>query len=375
LNVKTKTGGVLIPLVDLVTQYKTIQPEIDAAVQRVLLSGQFILGEEVNALEEEVAAFLGVRHAIGVASGTDALLIALRACGIHPGDEVLLPAYTFFASASTILLAGAKPVFVDIDPHTYCLDPNQVERCISPRSRAIMPVHLYGQPADMDALSTLAARYSLTIIEDNAQAFGAEYHGCKTAGLGEAGCLSFFPTKNLGGYGDGGMLVTNNDDVAERARQLHTHGWKRKYFPETLGYNSRLDALQAAILRAKLPHVTTWNERRRLLSQRYNHGLAGLELGLPEEAPGTYHVYHLYVIRSAQRDHLQSALKKAGIASDVYYPLPPYLAEPCRSLGYRPGDFPAADQASRETLALPLYPELTFEQQDTIIETIATVLL
>jgi dTDP-4-amino-4,6-dideoxygalactose transaminase len=360
----------LIPLVDLVTQYKAIQPEIDAALQRVLLSGHFILGEEVSALEEEVAAFLGVGHAIGVASGTDALLIAMRACGVRPGDEVLLPAYTFFASASTILLAGAKPVFVDIDPNTYCMDPNLVERCISPRSRAMMPVHLYGQPADMTALSALAKKHSLTIIEDNAQAFGAEYHGQKTAGLGEAGCLSFFPTKNLGGYGDGGMLVTNNPQVAEQARQLHTHGWKRKYFPEMLGYNSRLDAMQAAILRAKLPHVAAWNERRRLLAQRYNQALAGLDLKLPEEAPGTYHVYHLYVIRSTQRDQLKDALKKAGIASDIYYPQPPYLAEPCRSLGYRPGDFPASDRASRETLALPLYPELSFEQQDLIIETI-----
>ncbi len=360
----------MIPLVDLVTQYKNIQPEIDAAVQRVLQSGHFILGEEVKALEEEVAAYLRVHYAVGVASGTDALLIALRACGINPGDEVLLPAYTFFASVSTILLAGAKPVFVDIDPRSYCLDPNQVERRITTRSRAIMPVHLYGQPADMDALSALAKDHSLIMIEDNAQAFGAEYHGLKTAGIGKAGCLSFFPTKNLGGYGDGGMLVTNDPNVAELARQLRTHGWKRKYFPEVLGYNSRLDALQAAILRAKLPHVAAWNERRRILAQRYNKGLAGLGLGLPLEAPGTYHVYHLYVMQSRQRDHIQAALKKAGIASDVYYPRPPYLAEPCRSLGHRPGDFPAADAASRETLALPLYPELSFEQQDAIIETI-----
>ena len=360
----------MIPLVDLVLQYKAIQSEIDAAVQRVLLSGHFILGEEVNALEEEVAAFLGVQYAIGVASGTDALLIALRACGIRPGDEVLLPAYTFFASASSVFLAGAKPVFADIDPQTYCLDPNQVERCISPRTRAIMPVHLYGQPVDMNALSTLASDHSFIMIEDNAQAFGAEYRGRKTAGIGKAGCLSFFPTKNLGGYGDGGMLVTNNLSVAEQARQLRTHGWKRKYFPEVLGYNSRIDALQAAILRAKLPHVAAWNERRRLLAQRYNQGLAGLGLGLPEQASGTYHVYHLYVIRSERRDQIQAALKIAGIASDIYYPQPPYLAKPCRSLGYQPGDFPAADAASRETLALPLYPELSFEQQDTIIETI-----
>jgi dTDP-4-amino-4,6-dideoxygalactose transaminase len=364
----------LIPLVDLVLQYKAIQPEIDAAMQRVLSSGHFILGEEVSALEEEVAAFLGVQHAIGVASGTDALLIALRACGIRPGDEVLVPAYTFFASASTILLAGAKPVFVDIDARTYCLDPDQAAQRISPRSRAIMPVHLYGQPADMGALSDLAEKHSLILIEDNAQAFGAEYRDRKTGGLGEAGCLSFFPTKHLGAYGDGGMLVTNTLDVAEHARRLRTHGWKHKYFPEELGYNSRLDTLQAAILRAKLPHVAAWNQRRRLLSQRYHQGLTGLGLGLPEEASGTLHAYHLYVIRSERRDHIQASLKNAGIASDVYYPQPPYLAEPCRSLGYRPGDFPEADRASRETLALPLYPEMTFEQQDTIIETIRQAL-
>lgn len=360
----------MIPLVDLVLQYKAIQPEIDAAVQRVLLSGHFILGEEVNALEEEVAAFLGVQHAIGVASGTDALLIALRACGIRPGDEVLLPAYTFFSSASAILLAGAKPVFVDIDPRTYCMDPDQAARRISPRSRAIMPVHLYGQPADMGALSDLAEKHALTILEDNAQAFGAEYHGQKTGGFGDAGCLSFFPTKHLGAYGDGGMLVTKDADLAGRARQLRTHGWKRKYFPEMLGYNSRLDALQAAILRAKLPHVAAWNQSRRLLAQRYSQGLAGLGLELPEEASGTLHAYHLYVIRSERRDHLQKSLKNAGIASDIYYPQPPYQAEPCRALGYKPGDFPEADRASQETLALPLYPELTFEQQDIIIETV-----
>jgi dTDP-4-amino-4,6-dideoxygalactose transaminase len=364
----------VIPLVDLVIQYRTVQAEIDAAVQRVLQSGHFILGEEVSALEQEVAAFLEVQFAVGVASGTDALLIALRAYGIRPGDEVLLPAYTFFASASTILLAGAKPVFVDIDPRTFCMDPNQVEDHISPRTRAIMPVHLYGQPADMGTLSALAKDHSLIMIEDNAQAFGAEYRDRKTAGLGDAGCLSFFPTKNLGGYGDGGMLVTNDLDVAERSRQLRTHGWKHKYFPETLGYNSRLDALQAAILRAKLPHVAAWNERRRLLAQRYNQGLADLDLSLPEQSPHTHHVYHLYVIRSSRRDDLQAILKKAGIASAIYYPQPPYLAEPCRSLGYQPGDFPAADAASRETLALPLYPELSFEQQDTVITAITEAL-
>lgn len=349
----------MIPLVDLVAQYRSIQPEIDAAVQRVLASGHFILGPEVAALEEEVSAYLGVTHAIGVASGTDALVIALRALDIGPGDEVIVPAYTFFATAGAVLLVGATPVFAEIDPRTYCLDVADAARRITPRTKALIPVHLYGHPADMDAVLELAREHGLKVIEDNAQAFGATYHGRKTGGLGDVGCLSFFPTKNLGAYGDGGMLVTRDAALAERMRMLRTHGWKTKYYPEMLGYNSRLDALQAAILRAKLPHLDEWNARRRQLAGEYSRRLSELGIGVPYEAEAARHVYHLYVIRLQARDRVQRRLKEAGIAAEVYYPQPPYLAEPCRSLGYRPGNFPEAGRASRELLAIPLYPEMT----------------
>jgi dTDP-4-amino-4,6-dideoxygalactose transaminase len=357
----------MIPLVDLVAQYRSIQPEIDAAIQRVLESGHFILGAEVQSLEQEVAAYLGARHAVGLASGTDALVIALRALEIGPGDEVIIPAYTFFATAGAVLLVGARPVFAEIDPLTYCLDVADAARRVTDRTRAIIPVHLYGHPAQMNAVLDLARLHHLKVIEDNAQAFGATYHGRKTASLGDIGCLSFFPTKNLGAAGDAGMAVTDDPGLAEKMRMLRTHGWKQKYYPEMLGYNSRLDALQAAILRAKLPHLDAWNARRRELAHEYSRRLSALGMGTPYEAEAARHVFHLYVVRLNGRERLQSALKQAGIAAEVYYPQPPYLAEPCRSLGYRAGDFPIAERASRESLALPLFPEMTVEQMDMIV--------
>ena len=363
----------MIPLVDLTAQYHTIQAEIDAAIHDVLEKGHFILGPQGTAFEGEVAKYLGVKHAIGVASGTDALVIALRAVGVGPGDEVIVPAYTFFASAGAVMLVGAKPVFVDILPDTYCLNVYQISERITSNTKAIIPVHLYGHPADMAPLLEIAHSYNLKVIEDNAQAFGAEVHGQKTGSIGDIGCLSFFPTKNLGGYGDGGMLVTNDEELAVLMRMLRAHGWKKKYFPEMLGYNSRLDELQAAVLRVKLGRLDSWNDRRREIAHFYTERLNGTEIIPPAEAQDTRHVYHLYTLRCKERDRVQAELKSAGIASDVYYPQAPHLTDPCRQYGYLPGDFPVAEQASRETLSIPLYPEMTEAQVNFVIETVQQV--
>ena len=361
----------MIPLVDLTAQYQSIKGEIDAAVYATLESGQFILGPAVAKFEESVAAYLGVEHAIGLASGTDALVLALRALDIGAGDEVVIPAYTFFATAGTVMSVGATPVFVDIDPISYQIDVAQIQNRISSKTKAIIPVHLYGHPVDMDPILELARAHGLKVIEDNAQAFGSTYRGRKTGSIGDIGCLSFFPTKNLGAYGDGGMVVTNDAALAERIRILRTHGWKKKYYSEEIGYNSRLDALQAAILQAKLPYVDLWNDRRRTLARRYTEQLAPLGVTVPVECEWGRHVYHLYIIRSERRAELQAFLKEVGIASEVYYPLPPHLSKPCRKLSYREGNFPHAERASQETLALPMYPELTEEQQQEIVRHVA----
>lgn len=359
----------MIPLVDLVAQYHEIQAEVDAAMHEVLENGHFILGPSCRAFEEEVGAYLGVKHCIGVASGTDALVIALRAAGVGPGDEVIVPAYSFFATAGAALLVGAKPVFVDICPGTFCLDLAQVEEQITPRTRAVIPVHLYGHPAEMDQLLEIANRSGIKVLEDNAQAFGAEYRGAKTGSMGDIGCLSFFPTKNLGGFGDGGMVVTNQDDLAERMRLLRVHGWRKKYFPELLGYNSRLDELQAAILRIKLKYVDAWNRRRAEIAHCYTGELKDLEGVVTPAAPRDgRHVYHLYTLRLDRRELVKSGLKQAGIASDVYYPLPLHLTEPCRKLGYHEGDFPVAERACREALSIPLYPEMGESRIHSVIE-------
>jgi len=360
-----------VPLLDLVAQYREIKPEIDAAIQRVLDSGYFILGPEVSALEGEVADYLGVSAGIGVASGTDALILALRALDIGAGDEVILPAYSFFATVGAILHAGATPVFVDVDAKSYCIDVEQVRGKISEKTKAIIPVHLYGQSADMDALAEIAREHDLRLIEDNAQAFGAEYKGRKTGGMGDFGCLSFFPSKNLGGYGDGGMVVTDKPELAEKVRMLRAHGWKKKYFPEILGYNSRLDALQAAILRVKLPHLDHWNEGRRKVAHAYSSALADVaKLRVPYEAPDRKHVYHLYILQTPQRDELQMRLKNAGIGTSIYYPQPLHLAEPCRALGYKKGAFPVAEKASAETIAIPVYPEMSAKQVEYVINVV-----
>jgi dTDP-4-amino-4,6-dideoxygalactose transaminase len=356
----------MIPLVDLTAQYHSIKKEIDEAVLSTLESGHFILGPAVSKFEESVASYLGVKHAIGLASGTDALVLALRALDIGPGDEVIIPAYTFFATAGTVMSVGAKPVFVDVDPESYQIDTTRIRAAVTPKTKAIIPVHLYGHPAEMKPILAIAREFNLKVIEDNAQAFGAEYEGQKTGTFGEIGCLSFFPTKNLGAFGDAGGVVTNDDALAGRMRMLRTHGWKKKYYSEEVGYNSRLDAMQAAILQAKLPHLDSWNEKRREISRRYSSQLAST-VGVPVERAWGKHVYHLYILRTPQRDGLQAFLKDRGIASEVYYPLPPHLSIPCRKFGYKEGDFPHAELASQQTLALPLYPELSPARQDEVI--------
>jgi dTDP-4-amino-4,6-dideoxygalactose transaminase len=358
-----------VPLLDLVAQYEEIKPEMDAAIQRVVSSGYFILGPEVKAAEEEVAAYLGVDYGIGVASGTDALLLALRALNIGPGDEVILPAYSFFATVGVILHVGATPVFVDVDAQDYCIDIAQTRAAVTDKTKAIIPVHLYGQAADMDAINEIAKEHNLSVIEDNAQAFGAEYKGKKTGALGDIGCISFFPSKNLGAYGDGGMVVTNNPELAEKVRMLRMHGWKKKYFPEMLGYNSRLDAIQAAVIRTKLPHIDRWNDRRREVAHQYSAALAAeANIQAPYEAPNRKHVYHLYILQIPNRDELQAHLKEAGISTSVYYPQPLHLAEPCKAYGYKEGDFPIAEKASAETVAIPVYPEISDEQIEYVVE-------
>jgi dTDP-4-amino-4,6-dideoxygalactose transaminase len=357
----------MISLVDLTAQYHSIKKEIDEAVLSTLESGHFILGPQVARFEESIAAYLGVKHAIGLASGTDALVIALRALNIGEGDEVIIPAYTFFATAGTVMSVGAKPVIVDVDPQSYQIDVSKIEAAITPKTKAIIPVHLYGLPAEMNPILEIARRHGLKVIEDNAQGFGAEYLGKKTGSFGDIGCLSFFPTKNLGAYGDGGAVVTNDSSLAEQMRMLRAHGWKKKYYSEMVGYNSRLDAMQAAILQAKLPYLDGWNEKRRELSQRYTEHLAPLGVVTPVEREWAKHVYHLYVIRSPKRDELQAFLKQKGIASEVYYPIPPHLSVPCKKFGYKEGDCPHAEKAALETLALPLYPEMSLDQQDEVI--------
>jgi len=357
----------MIPLLDLVAQYNTIKPEIDAAIQNVLTSGKFILGPNEKAFEQEVADYLGVKHAIGVANGTDALIISLRAANIGLGDEVIVPAYSFFASAGAVLNVGAKPVFVDINPDTYLINTDQIDAVVTKNTKAIIPVHLYGQPADMDEIQDIASRHNLKVIEDNAQAFGAEYKGQKTGAFGDLGCQSFFPSKNLGGYGDGGMVTTNDDSLAEQVRMLRTHGWKKKYFPEILGYNSRLDEIQAAILRVKLKYVDQWNTRRREIAQIYSKRLSDLGITTPIESADRTHVYHLYIIRVPDREVFREQLKEHGVASEIYYPQPLHLATPCRKLGWKEGFLPISEQSSLETLALPLFPEMTSEQINEVI--------
>jgi len=360
-----------IPLLDLKAQYASLRDEVREAVDRVMDSQQFILGPEVEALEREVAEYCHCRHAIGVSSGTDALLVVLMALDIRPGDEVITSSYSFFATAGAIARLGAKPVFVDIDAATFNIDPAGMESMITPKTRAILPVHLFGQMADMDAILTIAGKHKLPVIEDAAQAIGAERSGRRAGSVGDAACLSFFPSKNLGGAGDGGMVTTNNAELAERVRMLRNHGFKTKYHNELLGGNFRLDALQAAILRVKLRHLDLWTEGRQKNAAEYRQVLQP-GVGLPREV-AKRHVYNQFVIRHPRRDALIEHLKAQKIGCEVYYPVPLHLQKCFESLGYRAGDFPVSERAAKETLALPIYPELTNEMIRRIACAIAQV--
>ena len=348
-------------------QYLTIKDELDAAVQRVLDTSFFVLGQELTAFEAAWADYLGVARAVGVGSGTEAIHLALRVLDIGPGDEVLTVSHTAVATTVAISSTGATPVFVDIDPHTYTMDCADLERRITPRSKAIVPVHLYGHPADMDRILPLAESHSLVVVEDAAQAHGAAYRGRRCGTLGVAGAFSFYPTKNLGAYGDGGAVVTNDVALAERLVLLRNYGWSERYYSAIKGYNSRLDELQAAVLGAKLPYLDRWNARRRRLAALYTAALAGDTLGVtgastiqvPTEAAWATHAYHLYVVRLPERDRVQARLRERGIVTQVHYPVPVHLQEAYRDLGYTPGSLPHTEQAAAEILSLPLYPELT----------------
>jgi dTDP-4-amino-4,6-dideoxygalactose transaminase len=374
----SSTAGV--PLCDIQAQYRELQPEFDAALARVLESGQVILGPEVAALEEEIARYCGVAYGVACGSGTDALSLALHAAEIGPGDEVILPTFTFFATGGAVCRTGAKPVFVDIDPMTYNLDPFQVESKITPRTRAILPVHLFGQCADMESLWNIAERHDLVVIEDAAQSLGAEYQGKRAGSLGGMACLSFYPTKNLGGFGDGGMVVTGDPGWAARMRCLRVHGMEPKYHHKYLGWNGRLDAMQAALLRVKLPHLDGRLEARQAAARRYDGLIEEHYLGhflrRPVVRPQRRHTFNQYVVRveAGERDALVNWLKAERIGCEIYYPVPLHLQECLAHLGHQPGDFPASEQACGCVLALPMFPELTVEQQRRVIGSCAAFL-
>ncbi|HUR20354.1 MAG TPA: DegT/DnrJ/EryC1/StrS family aminotransferase [Vicinamibacterales bacterium] len=364
----------LVPLLDLSAQYAPLRAQILDAVTRVCDSQRFILGPETQALERELADALGVRDAIGVSSGTDALLVALMALGIGPGDEVITSTYSFFATAGCITRLGARPVLVDIDPETYNIDPGGVARALTSRTRAIVPVHLYGHSADMDTLLAIAADAGLPIIEDACQSIGATWHGRQTGAMGRIGCFSFFPSKNLGAFGDAGLVTTQDPSLAAEIRLLRGHGAERRYYHERVGGNFRIDELQAAVLRVKAPHLAEWTAGRRRNAGRYRemfaeHGLT--DVVLPVERDGAFHIYNQFVVRLPQRDAIKDHLQASGIGCEVYYPVPFHLQVCFSDLGYAPGAFPEAERAAAQSLALPIYGELTESQQRRVVSTIA----
>jgi dTDP-4-amino-4,6-dideoxygalactose transaminase len=366
-------GVRLVPFLDLTRQYKRIEEEVLAAQRSVLEKGQFILGEEVSAFEEEFAHYCGVPYGVGVGSGTDALFLALKAAGIGEGDEVITVSHSFIASAIAISMTGAKPVFVDIDPKTYTMDPSELEYLLKKRKRrnrvkAILPVHLYGQPAEMDVLLEIANRYHLFLIEDACQAHGAEYQGKKAGSFGLLGCFSFYPTKNLGAYGDGGMVVTGDKKLYDKVRLLRCYGEKKKYEHVLKGGNSRLDEIQAAILRVKLKHLDLWNGERRRKALAYKRMLESTEVACPVEKEQARHVYHLFVIRTKRRNALQAFLKEKGIGTLIHYPTPIHIQKAYRELGYRKGDLPVTEKHAQEVLSLPFFPELTTEEMGKVNE-------
>ena len=359
-----------VPLLDLKAQYSTIKHEIDEVLARVVQSQYFILSEEVSALESEVAAYSGTSDAAGVASGTDALILALRALGVKKGDKVITSPFTFFATAEAISVLGAEPVFIDIDPGTYNIDPEKIEEYLSKgeRVKAIMPVHLYGQCADMNRIMEIAAKYDLKVIEDCAQAIGAVCGNKKAGSFGDAGALSFFPSKNLGGFGDGGMVVSSNSDLLARVKKLRVHGSTKQYVHDEIGYNSRLDSLQAAVLRVKLRKLDSWFDGRRKVAEKYNKAFSNLDINTPVVSPGNTHTYHQYTIAIKDRDGLLKHLNDNGVAARVYYPVSLHL-QPCyKDLGYKEGDFPICEKACCNVLSLPVYPELSEKETNYVIE-------
>jgi len=363
-----------VPLLDLQAQYRPIRDEILAAMTRVADSQRFIMGPEIEALEQELSAMLGIRHAITVSSGTDALLLALMALDIKAGDEVITPTYSFFATAGCVSRLGARPVLVDIDPVTCNIDVAQAIAAITPRTKAIMPVHLFGQSADLDSILDAAGRAGIAVVEDAAQAIGATYHARPVGGIGAFGCFSFFPSKNLGAFGDAGLVTTNDDTLADRARLLRTHGMRPKYYHHVVGANFRMDALQAAILRVKAPHLPAWTEARRANAATYRDLFGAADpdgrVTLPVEASGCRHIYNQFVIRTPERDALKSHLDAEGIGNEIYYPVPFHL-QPCfADLGYAAGAFPHAERAAADSLAIPIYGELTRAQQERVVSAI-----
>ena len=369
----------IVPMLDLSDEVNELWEELNSAIQGVLRSGQFIGGPDVTAFEQEVTAYLGVKHAIGLNSGTDALMIGLRALGIGPGDEVITTPFSFFATAESISNVGAKPVFVDIEEASFNIDPNKIEVALTPKTKAIMPVHLYGQAASMTKILEIAQKYNLKIIEDCAQSFGAHYlhkedklHGCFTGNLGDIGAFSFYPTKNLGAYGDGGLLTTNDDDLADMAKMLRSHGSKKRYHNEILGYNSRLDSLQAAILRVKLPHIDKWNLKRFQAAQRYDSLLSDTS-GVITPKLNKKHIFHQYTIRltHANRDEVQKKLHQLGISTMVYYPTPQDLL-PVYKGQY--STYPVSEMLAHQVISLPIWPTITEEMQTYVVQTLTRVL-
>ncbi len=363
-----------VPLLDLKAQFEPIEGEIRQAIDAVLASQRFILGPEVTGLEEEVAAYSGCAYGIGVSSGSDALLCALMALKIGPGDEVITSTFSFFATAGCIVRLGAKPVFVDIEPDTFNIDPKHVASALTDRTKAILPVHLFGQCADMDPILTLAEARGIAVVEDAAQAVGATYRTRPAGSLGTLGCLSFFPSKNLGAFGDGGMIVTNDAALAEACRVLRVHGGKPKYYYRMIGGNFRLDALQAAILRVQLRHLDAWREARRRNAARYDALFADSAVGVPLVRPENVSIYNQYVIRVPRRDELKTALTEAGIGTEIYYPLSLHMQDCFAYLGYKAGDLPVSEKAAAEVLAIPIYPELTEPMQQYVAERILSFL-
>lgn len=365
-----------VPLLDLKEQNEKLRPQIEAALGRVLDTNAFILGGEVAALEKELADYCRTKYAIGCASGSDALLLAMMALDVQAGDEVITTPYSFFATVSAITRLGARPVFVDIDPETYNLDIAHVEAKITNRTKAVQPVHLYGQCAEMDALKSVCDGHGIPIVEDAAQAIGSEDDGRRAGSIGDVGCFSFYPSKNLGGMGDGGFMTTNDDSMAEKLLALRVHGSKERYYHKWVGLNSRLDGFQGAVLRVKLPHLDAWSDKRKANAERYRALFGEIEfdgqLVLPHERPNVRHIYNQFVVRvPGRRDELRNHLTENGIGTDIYYPVPLHLQECFDYLGYTAGNFPESERAARETLALPIYPELSKEQQDYVVGKIA----